>query len=187
VNTRFASFAAFLGLSFAGVTLAPAAQYKIDPVHSQVVYKINHLGVSNQWGRFNSVEGSFNTDDGKENFQATVKVESLDTGNKKRDDHVKSADFFNAKQFPEITFKSTGVKKTGENAYEVTGDLAIHGVTKSISVPVTKVGEAKTPMGDRAGLEGSFTLKRSDYGMTGMQGPVGDEVTLFVNVEGTKE
>jgi len=188
VNTRIATFAAFVGLSFGAAGLSSAATYKIDPVHSQLLFKVNHVGVSNQWGRINGLEGTFTTDEGKEAVDAKVPVEGIDTANPKRDQHLKSADFFNAKQFPEIAFKSNSVKKT-DNGFELTGDLTLHGVTKSVTVPLTKVGEKSlpAPMGDRAGLEASFTVKRSDFGMGNMVGPIGDEVTLYVNVEGAKQ
>ncbi|HSV13539.1 MAG TPA: YceI family protein [Tepidisphaeraceae bacterium] len=187
MNTRIASFAAFVGLSVSAAAFAPAAQYKVDPVHSFVNFKVNHLGVSYVWGRFDGPEGTFNTDEGKESFEATVHTDKIDTGVAKRDQHLKSPDFFNAKQFPELTFKSTGVKKSGENQYEVTGDMTVHGVTKSITVTLTKVGEAKTQMGERAGFDGTFTIKRSDFGMAFMPGAVGDEITVYVGMEGTKE
>ena len=187
MNTRIASFVAFVGLSFGAAALAPAASYKVDPVHSFVNFKVSHLGVGYVWGRFDAPEGSFNTDEGKEAFEAKVATDKIDTGVAKRDQHLKSPDFFNAKQFPELTFKSTGVKKSGENQYEVNGDMTVHGVTKSITVNLTKTGEAKTQMGERAGFDGSFTIKRSDFGMSFMPGAVGDEITVYVDMEGTKE
>jgi polyisoprenoid-binding protein YceI len=121
------------------------------------------------------------------NFDVTVKVDKLDTANAKRDQHLKSSDFFNAKQFPDIEFKSTGVKSTGDKTFDVTGDLTLHGVTKSITVPMTFVGAATTPMGARAGFDATFTIKRSDYGMNFMPGMVGDDVTLMINLEGVKQ
>jgi polyisoprenoid-binding protein YceI len=187
-RTRIASFVAFVGLTAATTAWSPAASYKVDPVHSFVTLKVNHLGVSYVWGRFDGPEGTFVTDDGKESFEAKVLTDKIDTGNPKRDQHLKSPDFFNAKQFPELTFKSASAKKGGgENQYEVTGDLTVHGVTKSVTVTLTKVGEAHTPMGDRAGFEGTFTIKRSDYGMSFMPGAVGDEITVYVGMEGVKQ
>jgi polyisoprenoid-binding protein YceI len=191
VNTRrnAASFVAFAAISLGLAASSPAASYKLDPVHSMVVFKINHMGVSNILGRFGGPEGTFSTDDGKESIDATVKADSIDTANAQRDKHLKSADFFNVQQYPTITFKSTGVKKTGDNTYEVTGDLTLHGVTKSITVTLNKVGEKSLGgnFGDRAGFDGTFTVKRSDYGMNFMLQGVGDEVTLLVNLEGVKQ
>jgi polyisoprenoid-binding protein YceI len=188
VNTRIASFVAFVSMSLATAMLAKAETYTIDPVHSMVVFKINHLNVSNTLGRFDGPTGTLTTNDdpGKMAFDVSVAVNNVDTGNPKRDQHLKTSDFFDAKQFPDITFKSTGIQKTGDNTYNVTGDMTIHGVTKSITVTLNKVGEANTPAGQRAGFDGTFSVKRSDYGMNSMQGMVGDDVTLFINLEGVK-
>ena len=98
-------------------------------------------------------------------------------------------DFVDAKQFPAITFKSTGVKGSGDKL-EVTGDLTLHGVTKEITVPVTKTGEADVSamkMGYRTGWEATYDLKRTDYGMNKMVGPVGDDVHLLISFEAVKE
>jgi len=185
---RFGSVVWVLLVLLGGAAWASADTFKLDPVHSEVVFQIEHLGVSKVFGRFNTIQGSFTLDDdpSKISFEATVPVESLDTGAAPRDKHLKSPDFFNAKQFPDITFKSTAVKKTGDS-YEVTGDLTLHGVTKSVTVTLTKVGQAQTQMGERAGFDGQFTVNRSDYGMTFMVGPVGDEVSLWINLEGVKQ
>lgn len=187
IRNCIATVAAALALSLASGALA-ADTYKLDPVHSMVIFKINHLGVSNTYGRFDAPEGSFVMDDDAEKmtFEASISVSKIDTANSKRDEHLKSADFFNAKQFPDITFRSTAVKKTGDSTFDVTGDLSLHGVTKSITIPMTKVGAAKTQMGERAGFDATFTIKRSDFGMNFMEGAVGDEVTLMINLEGVK-
>ena len=117
-----------------------------------------------------------------------MKVESIDTHNAKRDQHLKSPDFFNAKQFPAITFKSKQVKKSSKDTYEVTGDLTIHGVTRPVTVKVTNTGSGKDPMGaNRIGFETIFTIKRSDFGMKFMLGPVSDEIRLIVSIEGIRQ
>ena len=187
MRTRFGSVVWVLVGLLGGAALAPADTFKLDPVHSQVVFQVEHMGVSKIFGRFNTIQGSFTLDDdpSKVSFEATVPVESLDTGTAARDKHLKSPDFFNVKQFPDITFKSTAVKKTGDN-YELTGDLTLHGVTKSITVTLTKIGQAQVQGAERAGFDAQFTIKRSDYGMTFMMGPVGDEVSLMINLEGVK-
>ena len=170
MSNRFGSVVWVLVVLLGGAAWAPADTFKLDPVHSEVVFQVEHMGVSKVFGRFNTIQGLFTLDDdpSKISFEADVPVESLDTGAAPRDKHLKSPDFFNAKQFPDITFKSTAVKKTGDNAFEVTGDLTLHGVTKSITVTLTKVGQAQTQMGERAGFDGQFTVNRSDYGMTFM-------------------
>jgi len=187
MKNRFAASLASLAVIFGAVVSASADTYKIDPVHTQVIFRIGHLGISKVFGRFDTIEGSFVTDDdpSKASFNATISVDSVDTGNAQRDKHLKSPDFFNAKQFPDITFKSTSITKTGDT-YQATGDLTLHGVTKSITIPMTKIGQAKTMAGERAGFDIQFTVKRSDYGINFMPGAVGDDVDLLINLEGVK-
>lgn len=192
MKNRFASSFAFLALSLGAVGLASADNYKLDNVHSSVNYKISHLGVSSSYGRFDSPEGTLTTDDdaSKMTFNLTIATDKIDSSNTKRDAHLKSPDFFDAKQFPEITFKSTSVKKTGDGSYEVTGDLTLHGVTKSIVIPLTKVGEIDTPapMNDhRIGYDATVSLKRSDYGMGKMVPMIGDDVTLMIAIEAIRQ
>ncbi len=187
MKSRWLSALAFLSIVGLGLSAVSADTFKLDPVHSMVIFKIKHMDVSYVYGRFNEPTGTFTTDDGKEAFDVTIKTANVDTDSKQRDTHLKSDAFFNAKQYPEITFKSTDVKKTGDNSYDVTGDLSLHGTTKSITVTLNKVGEAQTQMGHRAGFEGTFSLKRSDYGMNGMVGPVGDDVTLMISFEGAAQ
>lgn len=162
--------------------MAQTTQWKADPVHSSVVFKIQHMGVSHVWGRFNQLEGAYATGDNPR-FSFTVRADSVDTGNAKRDDHLRSGDFFNVKQFPVVTFTSTKATPI-EGGYEVTGDLTLHGVTKPITVKLMKVGEQEVQGKMRSGFDTSFTIKRSEYGMTNMVGPVGDEVQLHVAIEG---
>jgi polyisoprenoid-binding protein YceI len=185
------SFSAIaLGASlFAGAAIA-ADNYKVDSEHATILFRIAHLEIGNAYGRFNDPTGTVvydKEDPSKSSFNFEVKTENVDTDNEKRDAHLKSPDFFNAKQFPTITFKSTSVKDAGNGKLEVTGDLNLHGVTKSITVPVVKTGEKDTgKMGYRTGWEAQFDLKRSDYGMTGLQGAVGDDVHLVVSFEAVK-
>jgi len=166
-----------------------ADEYKIDPVHSAVIYRIMHFNVGNAYGRFNEPTGVVTVDNGApSSITFEVKSDKVDTGNPKRDAHLKSPDFVDAKQFPTITFKSKEVKSSGDNKFDVTGDLTMHGVTKSITVPVTKTGEADTKMmGYRTGWETQVDLKRSDYGINGLQGPVGDDVHLIISFEAQKQ
>ncbi len=182
--------ASIVTLSLAAA-LAPAqSNYKVDPVHSAVLFKINHLGVSNAWGRFNDPQGVVVWDDNdpsKSKDEITLQTAKIDTANQKRDDHLRSPDFFNAKQFPTLSFKSNSIAKKSDTEFDVTGDLTFRGVTKPITVTVTKVGEKETQMGHRAGWETSFTVKRSEFGMTFMPGGVGEEVEIVVSIEGVKQ
>jgi polyisoprenoid-binding protein YceI len=173
----------------AGRAVFAADTYTADSVHSSLVFRVKHMNVSNFWGRFNTITGSFSLDEAnpaESRFDFQVKSDSIDTGDKKRDQHLKSPDFFNAVQFPLIEFKSQSVKKVG-SAYEVSGELTLHGVTKSISVHVVPTGMGKGPTGAAiAGIEVSFSLKRSDFGMTKMVGPVADEVMVMAGIEGAR-
>jgi polyisoprenoid-binding protein YceI len=114
-------------------------------------------------------------------------VESIDSRNPKRDQHLKSPDFFNAKQFPTLSFKSRKVEGSGD-VYQVSGDFTLHGVTKPITVEFKKGAEGKGMEGEiRSGGETRFKIKRSDYGMSFMQGALGDEVNIILSLEGVKQ
>jgi len=174
-----------LGLASA----ARADEYAIDPAHAAFDFRIQHLGLSWTTGRFNAVEGVFRIDPTPANcaFAVTLQTESVDSGNKQRDEHLRSPDWFNAKQHPQITFKSTAVKPI-EGGYEVTGDFMMHGVTKPVTLVLKGGGSAEFPKGvQRTGFTGSTVLKRSDFGMSTMIGPVGDDVQLWISFEGIKK
>jgi polyisoprenoid-binding protein YceI len=179
--------AGLLGAS--SLPVRPADTYQVDPTHSSMVFRVKHMGLANFYGRFNAISGSFILDDDstKNSFQIQIKTESVDTANTKRDDHLKSPDFFNSKQFPTITFKSTQVKKSGDATFDVTGDLTLHGVTKSVVAKVTKTGSGNNPMGKQAaGVEAELNIKRSDFGMSFMLQGLGDEILVIVSLEGSR-
>jgi len=161
--------------------------WKIDREHSSVIFKIKHAGASWFYGAFKSISGSFTlgTEQPADNkIDVLIDAGSIDTRDKKRDQHLMSPDFFDAKQFPDITFKSRSATPRGE-AFEVVGDLTLRGVKKPVTVTVDKTGEGEF-YGKRIGYEVVFTIKRSDFGMDyGIsQKVLGDEVTLMVAVEG---
>jgi polyisoprenoid-binding protein YceI len=166
--------------------------FQIDGVHSSVVFRIKHNNVSYFYGLFSDISGTFVLDPenpGNSAIDATVNADSVTSANEKRDGHLKSADFFNVAEFPTVTFKSNSVRKTGENTFEATGDLTLHGVTKPLTVTIEKVGEAQGRRGGTlAGFETKFTVKRSDFGMTyGIDGnALSDEVNMIVSVEGVR-
>jgi polyisoprenoid-binding protein YceI len=169
-----------------------ADTYKVDPVHSFVLFRAHHAGAGYVWGRFNDPAGTFVLDEAdvtKSNFSGEIQVANIDTHNEQRDTHLKSPDFFDAKQFPTITFKSTAVARgDAPNTIKVTGDLSMHGVTKSITVPVELTGKGQFPPGTaRAGIEVTFTVKMSDYKIKGLPGAVGDEIRVIVALEGIKQ
>jgi polyisoprenoid-binding protein YceI len=122
---------------------ASADEYQVDNKHSTVIFRVKHLGVSYFYGRFNQIEGRITFDEADPTsfvLDVEIKVESIDTNDQRRDEHLKGPDFFNAKQYKTITFKSTKVKQGKDKKYRVTGDLTLHGVTKSITVDVVHVG-----------------------------------------------
>jgi polyisoprenoid-binding protein YceI len=167
-----------------------ADTFKVDPVHSFVLFSVQHLGIANTYGRFNDVSGAVVFDRGnpsKSSVELSVLVESLDTNNATRERSLKSPDFFNAKQFPTLTFKSTRVEGNGDTL-KVSGDLTIRGVTRPLTVDFKKGGEGKGVFGEmRGGGETRFTIKRSDFGMNFELGEVGDEVTIILSLEGIKQ
>jgi polyisoprenoid-binding protein YceI len=181
---------AVLALGVAALPGQAADNYQIDPMHTSAVFKIGHIGVSWIHGRFNDVAGEFVIDaanPSRSSFTMTIKTESIDTNNAKRDGHLKSPDFFNVKQFPLLAFKSTAVKPV-KDGYDVTGDLTMHGVTKSITVPLRGGRTAEFPKGvQRTGFTAEAMLRRSDFGMDRLVGPVGEEVYFAVSFEGVKK
>jgi len=177
-------------LALSATSPARADNYKVDPVHSTIAFRVIHLNVAPFYGLFLAPAGTFVTDEdpAKMKFDVTVAVDKIYTGNDKRDQDLKSQTWLGAKQFPNITFKSTSVKKSGDNAYEVTGDFTLHGVTKSITVIVNKTGEGPGMKGEtRSGWESIFEIKRSDYGINAMPGGISDEIKLMIGLEGIKQ
>ena len=176
-----------LALAAACAAPAPAEEFTVDTGHSTVLFRILHMGVSNAWGRFDNIAGTVNLDEAdpaKSALDITISTESVDTGVAKRDDHLRGPDFFNARQFPKITFKSQSLRATGADTYEVTGTLTLHGVSRPLTVTLKKIGAGKSPLGDqRLGVETGFTIKRSDFGMKNMLDAVGDNVLLIVSLE----
>ncbi len=176
----------------AGSALAEAAgSYEVDGDHSHVIFRISRLGLSYQYGSFNKISGSL-TIDGADPSNSSISIEiaadSVFTANKKRDTHLKGPDFFDAKQFPTITFKSTKVEAAGGSRYNVSGDLIMHGVTKPVTISLDYVGSGKDPWGGfRAGFEGKMTVKRSDFGITFMSEGLGDEVELTLAFEAVRK
>jgi polyisoprenoid-binding protein YceI len=168
---------------------APGA-YSIDPVHSSVAFRIKHMNIAPFYGQFDEMTGSVSfdaADPTKSSIDASIKVDSVNTHNGKRNDHLKSQDFFNAADFPTMKFKSKSFAKSGENAFDVAGDLTIHGVTKPVTIKLEKTGEGKTQMGERIGFGTEFTLKRSDYGISFMPDGLGDEIKVAIGIEAVKK
>ena len=184
-------FLALASLVLGSATLSRAVveTYTIDPVHSSVGFTIRHF-VSKVSGSFTKVSGAIVVDRDnleKSTVEASIAVSSVSTNNAKRDGHLQSPDFFDAAKFEAITFKSTSWKKTGEDTFDVTGDLTIHGVTKSVVLKTHLLGFGPGMDGVQlSGWEVSTTLNKADFGVNGpsMLGKaLGDEVAVSINVE----
>jgi len=193
-RTFLASLAPLSALVSLVVALpALAATYEADPSHSNVDFTVRHI-VSKVNGSFRAFKGTFDFDDKKpENSKAnfTVDATSIDTGNAKRDDHLRSPDFFDTKKFPQLSFVSTKFGKASGDVYKLDGNLTLHGVTKPVSFDVEFLGQAKDPQGKmRSGFTAKSKINRKDFGLTWNKSLetggvlVGEEVELNIQVEG---
>ena len=181
----------FTAVAPVNVPAAFADVYKVDPTHTSIIFRVKHLGVAYVFGRFNGATGTFSYDQSvpsDTSIDIQVDTNNIDTNDDKRDKHLKSPDFFNAVQFPLITFKSSSVKRKDVDLLLVSGHLTIMGKTNPVTITVRRTGAGKDPWGNyRIGFESSFTIRRTDYGMNFMLGGVSDEVNLTVSVEGIKQ
>lgn len=185
-------------LSFAFYLPAGAqTKWTIDASHSNIQFTVSHMVVAEVTGRFKEFSGTVTASkddfsDGK--AQVTIKVNSIDTDNTKRDEHLKSADFFDSEKYPEMTFTSTGVRIASGNKYIITGNLTMKGVTRSIELDAVYRGQVKDPWGGtRAGWKAKSSLDRFDYGLTWNKAieagglVVGREINLDFNIELIRE
>ncbi len=173
------------------LAFAAVENFSVDPVHSEVSFTIRHL-VSKVTGRFNQFEGDVMldpSDPSTMSFTGKIMTASIDTNNERRDGHLKSPDFFDAAKFPEITFKSKSAVKAGD-AWTVTGDLTMHGVTKDVPLNVEILGVSPAPImgGIRVGMEVTTKVNRKDFGVI-WNSPVdggmmlGDDVWIKIGIE----
>ncbi|MFP4476800.1 MAG: YceI family protein [Desulfatibacillaceae bacterium] len=186
-------FAALVAACMAAAVFAAPAQarerYTVDPVHSSVVFRIKHMGIAWFYGRFNTIVGEFVFDEEQpENsmVRMTVPVKSVDTHNDKRDEHLRSADFFNAVKYPEMSFESNSVERTGPKTCKARGNFTMMGTTRPLTCTVYHTGEGKGPeKRHRQGFETHFALSRGDFGMEyGLDGLLGNGVEVTLSVEG---
>lgn len=186
----------FMGMTLcfmllSGAVPAAADTYQMDPAHSYILFRVKHLDIGYSYGRFNGPEGVIEWDDAapeNSRVEMSVSAGNVDTAVDKRDQHLRSADFFNVDQYKMITFKSTSVKKTGDTTFDVTGDLTFLGKTRPVTVAVQQTGAGKDPWGKyRTGFETTFTIKRSEWGMNFMLNGVSDEVNVTVSAEGVQQ
>ncbi len=142
--------------------------YTLDPAHSRIGFVARHAMVTKVRGAFNELEGTAvldGDDPSRSTATVTVQATSIDTRSEQRDGHIRGADFFDVEHHPTITFVSTSTRHNGE-VYELTGDLTVKGITKSVTVPFTFEGAATDPFGNqRAGFEGRVTVNRKDFGL----------------------
>ncbi|MEP1902421.1 MAG: YceI family protein [Nitratireductor sp.] len=186
------AFAAFL---LAAATASPALSdpYTIDAGHTHVGFKVSHLGFSDTYGTFNNVAGTFDLDQDnpeKSSVDIDIKTASIDTNHEKRDEHLRGPDFFDVGKYPDITFKSTKVERTGDKTAKVTGNLTMLGVTKPVTLDVTLLAAGPYPMDKSvtaAGFNATATIKRSDFGMTAYVPMISDEVDITISTEVRKQ
>jgi polyisoprenoid-binding protein YceI len=178
-------------------TAAPET-YTIDPLHSSVLFAIDHLGLSTVHGRFDKFVGKFSLDRAakKGDVDLAIDTASVDTNDndkgsrqRSRDEHLRSADFFNAAEFPKMTYKSNNVVFAGDNPTTVEGNLTLLGVTKPVTLKIDrfKCNPATATSKERCGGDGSGKVKRSDFGMSRGIPQIGDEMVLTVSFEANKD
>jgi polyisoprenoid-binding protein YceI len=175
-------------------TALPTGTWNVDPSHSRVGFRVKHLGISTVHGKFGEFEGQLVIgDDGTATASGTVQVASIDTADEGRDGHLKSPDFFDAEQLPEITFQSTAITPKDEDTYEIVGDLTMHGITKQITLTAEVGGQDIDPFGnERVGLEVTGAISRSEWNMKFNMAMgsgnvvVSDKVKLELDIEAVK-
>lgn len=179
--------AALLSASVAGAT-----EFKIDKTHSEVGFKVRHF-LSKTAGRFDDFSGTIQLDESdltKSSVELKINASSVDTDNADRDKHLKTEDFFWVEKYPEITFRSTKIVKTGNSTYDVVGNLTMRGVTKTITLPVSFMGKINDPWGNvRVGFETATKINRKEYGINWNKAldqggfMLSDDVDISINIE----
>lgn len=180
-----------------GITIQAQTAWKIDEAHSKVQFSVSHMVISDVTGQFRKFDGNITSagdDFSKGRVEMTMQVASINTDNEKRDEHLKSADFFDAQKYPEIKFVGKSLKKVKGNKYKLTGNFTMKGVTRPITLDVIYGGVIKDPYGRvRSGFKVSGTINRFDYNLkwnnmleTG-GAVVGKDVNLVCNIELVRE
>ncbi|HEY3215341.1 MAG TPA: YceI family protein [Candidatus Eisenbacteria bacterium] len=182
--------------SIAVATAASPETYVVDKTHSEVSFQVRHM-LSKTRGRFTDFEGVIQVDaihPESSSVEFRVRSASVDSDLEQRDQHLRSADFFDAERHPEVVFRSDRVRPLGEDRYEVTGTLSLRGVVKRITLPVSYLGAARDPWGgNRAGFSTSITLNRKDFGMVWNQAldhggfVLGDQVWVTIELEAIRQ
>jgi polyisoprenoid-binding protein YceI len=182
-------------MSTTQITAIPTGTWTVDPSHSSVEFRVKHLGISTVRGEFREFEGQLEIGEDITSSKATgkIKAASIDTGEPKRDEHLRSADFFDVENYPDITFESTKIEVIDDEEFHVTGDLTMHGITKPITLHAEVTGTEEDPWGNtRVGLEVQGELSRGDWGMTFNQAlgsgnmMVSDKVRISADISAVK-
>jgi len=193
LTTAAMAFAIGLSTTVLPFKAAQAANYVIDTAraHAFVQFRVQHLGFSWLYGRFNTFSGGFSYDAASpetSKVNVTIDTSSLDTNHGERDKHLRSADFLDTANFPKATFISTGLTQNGDGSAKLRGDFTLHGITKPITIDVKKMGEGKDPWGGyRAGFEGTTTITMADYGITYNLGPASTKAEISLTFEGVRK
>lgn len=189
--TTFATPILSVGL-LAGSMTAHAEDYQIDKkgMHAFIQFRVQHLGYSWLYGRFNDFDGKFSYDDAApetNSVEVTINTKSVDTNHAERDKHLRSDDFLDVAKFPEAKFVSTGYVKGEDGKAVIKGDFTLHGVTKPIEIAVESIGAGDDPWGGyRRGFQGSAKFAMADYGIVKDLGPKSKEVELILSIEGVR-
>lgn len=185
-----------LGAMLIAVQAAPAARaaetFAIDRDHSNVVFLVDHLGFARVFGRFNDFSGEFSIDEAnieKSKVRVVIRTKSIDTNYAKRDEHLRSPDFFSVREFPEMVFESKKVKRTGDRTADITGNLKLIGRTLPVTLKVRLNRKDAHPLPQyrgvmTAGFSARTTIKRSAFGMNYGQSFLGDDIEIWIEVEG---
>ena len=183
-------------MSTTSTPVVPTGTWAVDPAHSKVGFAVKHMGIATVRGEFTEFQGTLEIGEDLAGAKAhgTVKVQSVDTNEQQRDEHLRSPDFFDAEQFPELSFDSTKVEAVDDETFRITGNLTIHGVTNEIVLHAETLGTDVDPWGnERVGLEVTGQLSRGDYGMKFNQALgsgnmlVADKVNLALDVSAVKQ
>lgn len=172
-----------------------AETFAFDKAHTNILWSVNHLGLSTFYGEFQEFDGSVTydrADPTKSSMSVTIKADSIDSDVAALDDHLKNADFFNVAEFPEITFTTTKIERTGDTTGKIMGELTMLGVTKSVTLDATMNFDGEHPLSGvlpyykdayYIAISATTTIKRSDFGMDYLVPGVGDEVGLTIETE----
>ncbi|MEZ5538151.1 MAG: YceI family protein [Thiolinea sp.] len=179
------------GLLASPLLIADDYAFDVENKHSFVQFRVQHLGYSWLYGRFNEFDGNFSFDEAspdKAAVNVTIKTASVDSNHAERDKHLRSEDFLDVDKFPEATFKSTAYKPAENGKGVIEGELTLRGVTKPVSIEVEQIGTGEDPWGGyRRGFEGRAQFKMADFGITKDLGPASQVVEMILSVEGIKQ